>query len=462
MSKQTAKKATGATAAAAASATTAGQVPHTPTAPKHGAVVKYEGFVFVHVGSNYYNVFKSGAPKACLASGVTLERAKEFADKENKGQADMQKIVNHVKDQVAGAKDGTPLPSKAEWDGLPSQEAQQRTAEAVGVVKRTNAFFVDPKAVARVKKNGKKWNNRFDMGDIEQLAKSLEANGMLNPIRVQRRVKPASLILDQESGVLFADEDTVGGPIVFNLVDGDRRLSAVEHLIKEGRYLKAFPSGIPAIIVDKAQDSMTSLVQMFEANSGKALLPLEEAAAYQRMRDGFPEEGIKGLTIHQICARVGRKQVHVVEMLNLLKADSELLEAVKSGEVGKTIAKRIATDAKGNKDLQKELTKDAKQVGKDSKKGQALKGKLHKARVTKAAAKGKTIKIRALSNDELNTLGAGLASKIADKMVAADLPIESDMRAWIKGNPDLALAASFGALEALKASAGVAGINLDF
>jgi len=443
MSKQTAKNHAGAAIAAAAASSKVTTLAAAPTTPKHGAIVKHGKHFMVHVGSNYYNLFAASdkEKKNCLASGVTLEKAKALAD----GLVDLgnaqQKPQERAQEAVKPAAPVVPpVPApKPAFDGIPSPESVAKRAEGLGVIKRTNAYFIDPKALTR--REG--WNPRFDMGEIDQLAKSLKANGMLNPIRVKR---------------LTVNKDN---QFAFELIDGDRRFTAIESMVKDGTYAKAFPDGIPAIIVDKAQDDMTSLFQMFEANSGKAFLPLEEAAAYQRMRDGDKEAGIKGLTIKQICERVGRKQVHVVEMLNLLKADAEVHDAVKSGAIGKTMAKRIATDAKGDAGKQKQLVAAAKSAGKDKGSKAGVKRQLDTARRAKAATKGKTLKIRALDNQELSALGAKVASSMADKMVLADLPLESDLRKWIQGNPDLALAASFGALEALKRAAGM-DLSLEF
>lgn len=482
MSKQTAKKVAGqAIAAAAASSSTTpvtAQPPKATAAPKHGAITKYKGYEFVHVGANCYNVFKGPDRKDCLASGVKLDSAKSLVDvrlldksPKAKDEVDHSASNKAITKLVASGELGAsvaksagvpaePTP-KAAFDGIPSAEAQAKKTEAAGIIKRSSANYIDPKAIGRFKVEGKKWNNRFDMGDIEALAKSLEANGMLNPIRVQRRSKPTVLVLDAETGVYMTDETQTVGPIVFNLLDGDRRLQAIELLIKTGRYDKAFPDGIPAIIVEKGQDLMTSLFQMFEANNYKQLLPLEEAEAYQRMRNGFPEHGIKGLTIKQICEQVGRKQVHVVEMLNLLKADSEVKDAVSKGQIGKTMAKRIATDAKGDVTKQKAILAAAKSAGNSKGAKSVVKQQLDQARRDKAKAKGKTLKIRALDDQQLSALGAKVAATMAEKMVAADLPLEANMRDWLKGNPDLILAATFGALEALKAAAGM-DIDLSF
>jgi len=315
------------------------------------------------------------------------------------------------------------------------------TSNAPGILKRSSSNFVDARAVMR--KEG--WNNRFDFGEIEELAKSLAVNGMLNPIRV-KRIAPT--VLDDGKGPTGAQV------FHFELVDGDRRLTALELLMKQGKYDEAFPEGAPAILVDKAQDSMTSLVQMFEANTGKPLLPLEEAAAYKRMRDGFPDEGIKGLTIKQICERVGRKQVHVTEMLALLDADEDVKDAVTKGTIGKTQAKQIAKVAKGDKAKQKELVAKAKNAKGDRNAKQKVQADLQKTRSDKAKAKGKTLKIRALNNAQLSELGAQVAAELVGRLSRIGMKPEDNLAKWIKGDAELVAAYMFGALTGLRAAAG--------
>lgn len=311
--------------------------------------------------------------------------------------------------------------------------ASSKSSNPAGVLKRSNAYFIDPTRVTR--REG--WNPRFDFGEIEVLAaqiKSVKAGdestgGLLNPIRVKR---------------------IVGNPAAdFELIDGDRRLTAVEHLMKKG---EVFASGIPAVIVDKAQDDITSLTQMFLANEGKKFLPMEEAIAYQRMRDA-------GMTLKDICAAVGRKQVHVTEILNLLEADDSVKEAASKGEIGKTMAKQIATAAKGDKEAQKKLVEEAKEAAaKGDKTAQrAVKRKVDTARVEKAAKKGKVLKIRALSDAELSDIGAGMAQHLAQILENMGISIEEDLVEMIKKDPKMVMAYTTGALDALKVAAG--GMN---
>ncbi len=312
------------------------------------------------------------------------------------------------------------------------------SSNAPGITKRTTLNFVDAYAVMR--RPG--WNNRFDFGDTEKLADSLAANGMLTPIRV-KRIAPVATNHEGKAPRGKAAE------FLFELVDGDRRLTALEHLMQKGLYDAAFPHGVPAILVDKQQDSMTSLVQMFEANTGKPLLPLEEATAYKRMRDGFPEEGIKGLTLKQICARVGRRQVHVSEMLALYDAGADLKDAVASGDIGKTQAKKIAKAARGDEGKQKAMLSTAQ---KERSKG-ANKG-------TRKA--GKALKIRALSDAQLSSLGAQVAEVLVTKVERIGLKSAKtpDLTQWVTKDDELIAAYTFGVLSGLRSAAGQEDVPL--
>lgn len=303
--------------------------------------------------------------------------------------------------------------------------------EAAGIVKRSSAFFADPRTITRTPG----FNARYDMGEIEELASSIKANGLLQPLRVKRAAP---------------DSAEHGAGKNFVLIDGDRRLHAIELLLKQG---EQFADGVQIIIVDKSQSSLDDLIQMFVANTGKPFLPLEEAAAYKRMQDA-------GMTVKQICAAVGRKHMHVTEILALVGADESVKEAVKSGAIGKTMAKQIASTAKGDKELQAKLVQQA--VGaKDKGTRAAVKKSLDEQRRAKAAAKGRTLKIRALSDEELSAIGAKLAARMTVLMEEAKKPLDFDIRDWVKKDEDLALAATFGALEALKAAAGMT-VDLEF
>jgi ParB family chromosome partitioning protein len=303
--------------------------------------------------------------------------------------------------------------------------------EAPGITKRSSSYQADPRAISR--RPG--FNPRFDFGDISMLAAQIKAQGLLQPLRIKRLSAPVGLFH-------------------FELIDGDRRLTAIELILKEDP--AAFPEGVPAIIVDKNQDDLTSLVQMFMANEGKAFLPLEEAAAYQKMREA-------GLTVKQIGEAVGRKHMHVNQILALVDADESVKQAVKDGTIGKTMAKEIASTARGDKAKQKELVEQAAAAGKGKGKRRVLLNSIQATKVAKAAKKGRTLKIRALDDAALSELGASMAKALQKNLMNAKAAMHADaLDKWIAQDPKLVAAFTYGALQALKAAAGAKGVKLEF
>lgn len=297
-----------------------------------------------------------------------------------------------------------------------------KQAQSPGIVTRKSSFFADPRTIMR----RPDFNPRFDFGDISGLKKSIKANDLLMPLRIKR-------LTTEVKGKIF------------ELVDGDRRLTAIEELLKEGH---AFPEGVPVIIVDKAQDDVTSLVQMFETNTGKQFLPLEKAAAFKRMKDA-------GLTLKDIEQRTGCSDNDIVGSLALLEADPLVVAAVKDGTLSGGVGKSIAVNARGDKDKQAELAKEVMAAGKDKAKKKVALKKIDDARRAKAEKKGLKLKMRALSDIELAGIGTKLAEVLKDKLEAQGLDFDTNLREWASADPELALAFTFGALEALKAAAGV-------
>jgi ParB-like chromosome segregation protein Spo0J len=312
-----------------------------------------------------------------------------------------------------------------------AQAEKAASKNAPGIVKRPNAYFIDPTMIAR--REG--WNPRFDFGEIELLAASIKSEldtdpgtgGLINDIRV-KRIAPN------------------GDGKCFELIDGDRRLTAVELLIKRG---VVFPDGIPAKIEGKGVDDLELLIRMFTANTGKAFLPLEEADAYKRMRAA-------GMTIAQIEAAVGRSDNSIVAALALLDADPELQDAVKTKQISGGLAKSIAVSARGDKAKQRELVAESKAAGKDKAKKRTVVAKVEAARRAKAKKAGRTLKIRALTDDQLSALGAKVSEFLMTRMESIGLNPEADLAEWLAaGDADVKVAFSYGVLQGLKAAAGV-------
>lgn len=131
----------------------------------------------------------------------------------------------------------------------------------------------------------------IDEAKIEELAKSIRANGIIQPI-VARRVD--------------------GG---YEIVAGERRWRASQRagLLK-----------VPVVVRDVPDDKLLA-VALIENIQREDLNPVEEALAYRRLADDY------GLTQEQIADAVGKDRSSVANYLRLLKLPQEIRAGLGSG-----------------------------------------------------------------------------------------------------------------------------------
>ena len=282
-----------------------------------------------------------------------------------------------------------------------------------GITKRTNFYSADPAHLVRAEG----WNPRIDFGNIESLAASIKENGFMpnKPILVKRNAEGK-----------------------FQIIDGDRRFSAVEHLLKNGH---EFPEGIPIVLQSKEVDDLQSLVNMFISNLGKPFLPLEEAEAFKRMRDG-------GMTLEAVSSKTGKSVVHIINTLALIQAGDGLKDALASGEISTTLAKDIAVKTKGDVEKQNELVEQAKTDKKAAQEAvKAMKKQKQKKQEEKATFKMLTqsqVETRlGVAEGHLHSSGLNLVD--LDEEAMAMFVVESDERN---------AAFQYGVVQALKAVLG--------
>ncbi len=292
---------------------------------------------------------------------------------------------------------------------------------APGITKRSNSYYLDPKVIKRVEG----WNARIDFGDIDSLAESIKAE----------------LLRDPPSGGLLQDLHVRRNGEIYELIDGDRRLTAIEQLMADGI---PFPVGVPVKIVDAKMSLVDATIRMITTNTGKPLHPIEEAAAFKRLRD-------QGMTLQEICRRCGRAIPHVTGCLKILESP-DLVDAVQKGEVGITLAKSIVEATAGEE--RAELVKEAKAAGKDQKKKRVVVGKVAKAKKAKAKKAGRIMKAR-LTDAEVSTLGAAMSAQLEKLLRLLEGQTAENLLAFIPEDPELACAFTLGALQALKAAAGL-------
>lgn len=158
----------------------------------------------------------------------------------------------------------------------------------------------------------------IDKEELEELKKSIEQKGVLQPIIV-RPIKGQSL---------------------FEIVAGNRRYEASKLLGKKE---------VPVIIKD-LDDKETLLYAIVENLQRKDLNPIEEALSFKRLIDEF------NFSLEDIAVHIGKDKSFVANMLRLLKLPEEIQNYLKKGEITYTQARTILSIE--NEELQKKFLEE--------------------------------------------------------------------------------------------------------
>jgi ParB family transcriptional regulator, chromosome partitioning protein len=134
---------------------------------------------------------------------------------------------------------------------------------------------------------------RFAESDLEDLAQSIRANGVVQPIVV--RSKGAR----------------------YEIVAGERRWRASQ---------KAELRRIPAVVKEVSDDKLLELA-LVENIQRQELNPIEEAKAYRKLIDNI------GLTQELVAERVGKSRTIVTTAMRLLKLPDEILRNIEEGKL---------------------------------------------------------------------------------------------------------------------------------
>jgi len=149
--------------------------------------------------------------------------------------------------------------------------------------------------VEAIRPNPRQPRRSFDDEGLEELAASITAVGVLQPIVVRD-----------------------AGDGTYELVAGERRLRAAG---------LAGLASIPAVIRGEHDDE-TSLTQaLIENLQREDLSPLEEAAAYRQLLEDF------GLTHEEIAGRVGKSRSAVTNTLRLLQLPGPIQALLEEGAI---------------------------------------------------------------------------------------------------------------------------------
>lgn len=140
----------------------------------------------------------------------------------------------------------------------------------------------------------------FNPGPLEELSKSIQTQGILQPIVARRK-----------------------GPDIFEIIAGERRWRAAQ---------MAGLHEVPVIIQDSGDQKSLELA-LIENIQREDLNPLEEAFAYSHLIETYH------LTQQQLAERLGKDRVTIANMLRLLQLGTDVRQMVGSGELSMGQAK---------------------------------------------------------------------------------------------------------------------------
>lgn len=186
------------------------------------------------------------------------------------------------------------------------------------IVGRRDIYVLDPQQITVVTGFNPRqdWDSDDAKQSLAELEASIEANGVLEPIRVYR------------------NGDT------FELVNGERRLRACQNLRARGVEIR----GIPAIIESQRLSDADKLLHALTANEGVPLSPLDEGRAYARLEAfGWPQKAI--------AAKTGHSASYVSSRLLLANgATPATQQALASGEITVSDATQLVRSTQGASD----------------------------------------------------------------------------------------------------------------
>ena len=197
--------------------------------------------------------------------------------------------------------DAAPISEEQQAENTKSKKAAadlSKAEETPESTDRDRVLYID---INDIKPNSAQPRSVFDEEKLKELAGSIKANGVIQPLIVRE------------------------GITGYELVAGERRwrASRIAGLRK-----------IPCIVRD-FDDRQNAIVAIIENMQREDLNPIEEAAGLKAMTEKY------GFTQEQISVSLGRSRTYIANSIRLLKLPPEIQEYVSSGQMsaahGRTI-----------------------------------------------------------------------------------------------------------------------------
>src|SRR5215210_4952416 len=144
-----------------------------------------------------------------------------------------------------------------------------------------------------IEPNSEQPRSRFSESKLAELAQSIRANGVVQPIVVRRK----------------------GG--IYQIITGERRWRASQ---------RAGLQKIPAVVKEVSDEKLLELA-LIENIQRQELNPIEEARAYKNLIEAI------GLTQEMVAERVGKNRTVITTCLRLLKLPKDIQELVEEEKI---------------------------------------------------------------------------------------------------------------------------------
>jgi ParB family chromosome partitioning protein len=179
--------------------------------------------------------------------------------------------------------------------------------------------------LAAIRANQKQPREKIAEQGLQELARSIERQGVLQPIILRQSPE--------------------GG---YDLIAGERRWRAAK---------LAGLDRIPAVIKDVSDDAVLEIA-LIENIQREELNPIEEANAYHTLVDRL------GLTQQELAERVGKPRATVANALRLLHLPAAVQELIKQGAISAGHAKALAAlaDTRAQSDLASRIASEGLSV----------------------------------------------------------------------------------------------------
>lgn len=184
--------------------------------------------------------------------------------------------------------------------------ATQKTKSADGRPPRKDVYFVTINELKVIPD----FNVRTDMGDLDELARSIEANGILIPLRGYKK-----------DGAYY-------------ITNGHRRFEAAKMLAKKGIEIR-----LPIMPEGHQISEEQRVIDMLVCNDGKRLNPIEEAEAISRLI-------AYGYSDSEISKKTGFTKVYISNLKLLISAPKKLKDLISNNVVSATLTMKVLREEK--------------------------------------------------------------------------------------------------------------------